>query len=87
MNYVIKFKKDALKDFQKLKSANLGSQVKKILALLEKDPFIYPPEYEQLKGNLFGFYSRRLNKKHRIVYKVEGNLVMIYAMWSHYETI
>lgn len=86
MNYEIKFTKAAVKDLQKLKNANLGSQAKKILSIMEKDPLTYPPEFEQLKGNLAGYYSRRLNKKHRIIYKIEGCYIYIYAMWSHYET-
>ncbi len=64
--------------------------------LIAKEPFKNPPPYEGLVGNLEGFYSRRINLKHRLVYEVydgkikedeivyEG-IVKVARMWSHYE--
>ena len=45
-----------------------------------------PPSYEKLVGNLEGYYFRRINLQHRLVYKVykEINTVVIHSMWSHY---
>jgi Txe/YoeB family toxin of toxin-antitoxin system len=54
---------------------------------LRKNPFENPPSYEKLVGNLRGCYSRRINIKHRLVYRVikETKTVEILRMWSHYE--
>ena len=37
---------------------------------LADNPYKNPPPYEKLVGDLNGFYSRRLNAKHRLVYTV-----------------
>lgn len=86
-NYTIIFSKLAMKDKTKLKSANLEKNCKSILDLMLKDPFCYPPKYEKLLGDLTGFYTRRINRQHRIVYKVDedSKTIYIYRMWTHYE--
>ena len=86
-NYKILFSKEAIKDKSKLASSGLSKNCKKILDLMMNDPFCYPPSYEKLVGDLAGFYSRRINKQHRIVYKVieSKKEIHIYRMWTHYE--
>jgi len=85
--WVIKFTKNAEKDKKFLKSAELEGKAKKLLNLIAENPFKNPPSYEKLVGDLQGYYSRRLNIQHRIVYKVykEINIIVIHSMWSHYE--
>ena len=41
---------------------------------------------EALAGNLVGFYSRRIDEKNRLIYKVdsEGNTIYILACRFHY---
>ncbi len=88
-NYRILFSKEALKDKKKLKDAKLEDTTKKILNLMMTDPFGYPPSYEKLTGELYGLYSRRINRQHRIVYEVneQKKEIHIYRMWTHYEKI
>ncbi len=69
MDWKIKFSKNAFKDAAKLKSANLDQNVKQLLAVLKQNPF--EPPSEKLSGNLKGYYSRRFNIKHRLVYAVD----------------
>lgn len=38
--------------------------------MIATNPFKNPPPYEQLPGNLSGYYSRRINIQHRLVYEV-----------------
>ena len=40
---------------------------------------------EPLKGNLSGWYSRRIDDANRLVYKVEKDAVIIAACKGHYE--
>lgn len=84
--YIIKFSKQAEKDKLKLKSSNLDKNCKNILNLMINDSFCYPPSYEKLTGELFGLYSRRINRQHRIVYEVdeEQKEIHIIRMWTHY---
>ena len=82
----IKFTKAAGKDKKLLKQAGLDAKAKKLLNVIASDPFQTPPSYEKLIGDLKGYYSRRINIQHRIVYRVYPDLqiVVIHAMWTHY---
>lgn len=84
--WIIKFTKNAEKDKKLIKSAGLEERVKKLLNLIAKNPFQNPPSYEKLVGDLQGYYSRRINLQHRLVYKVyeDINTVVVHSMWSHY---
>lgn len=39
---------------------------------------------EPLSGNLAGYWSRRIDGKNRIVYKIENNQIIIAQCGSHY---
>ena len=39
---------------------------------------------EPLKGNLKGYWSRRIDGEHRLVYKVEGDSLLIAQCRYHY---
>ena len=84
--WIIKFTKNAEKDKKLIKSAGLEERVKKLLNLIAKNPFQNPPSYEKLVGDLQGYYSRRINLQHRLIYKVyeDINTVVVHSMWSHY---
>ena len=84
--WIIKFTKNAEKDKKLIKSAGLEERVKKLLNLIAKNPFQNPPSYEKLVGDVQGYYSRRINLQHRLVYKVyeDINTVVVHSMWSHY---
>ena len=79
--------KKAQGDLNKLKSIGLFDKTKELVAILRENLFTNPPPYEKLVGNLQGLYSRRINIKHRLVYRVvkESNTVEVLRMWSHYE--
>ena len=83
----VKFTKEAEKDKKLLKAAGLSEKAKKLLNVLSVNPYQIPPSYEKLVGNLKGYYSRRINIQHRIVYRVfdDIKIVVIHAMWTHYE--
>lgn len=61
--------------------------LKKINALLRdimRDPYRGSGKPEPLRGNLSGWWSRRIDEKNRIVYKIEGNLLLVSECKSHY---
>jgi len=39
---------------------------------------------EPLKGNLSGFWSRRIDKKNRLVYRIVDNVIQIIQCRTHY---
>ncbi|WP_342597790.1 Txe/YoeB family addiction module toxin [Cyanobacterium aponinum UTEX 3222] len=85
MTWKTEFSRNTLKDVKKLKSAKLDGNLKELLNILKSNP--YEPPYEKLSGNLKGYYSRRINIKHRLVYRVDDNnkTIKILSVWSHYE--
>ncbi len=97
--YLVKFSKEANKDKKLLRGAGLDKKAKELLniiAIIADNPFRTPPPYEALVGNLGGFYSRRINLQHRLVYEVYPDIVTengieyegtvkIVRMWTHYD--
>lgn len=85
--YIVKLSKQAEKDKSLLKKAGLDKKAKALLNILIENPYQNPPSYEKLKGELDGYYSRRINRQHRIVYSVfeAEKTVKILRMWTHYE--
>ncbi len=83
------FSKRAKDDYEKLKQGDSAvfKKALKLLKIISKNPHQNPPSFEKLSGDLKGAYSRRLNKQHRLVYRVFEDLeeVWVISMWSHYE--
>ena len=87
MTWKLVYTKQAQKDARKLASAGLKEKAKKLLAVLEKNPYQTPPPFERLLGDLAGSCSRRINIQHRLVYQVieDASVVKVLRLWSHYE--
>ena len=85
--YEIVFTKQAQKDKKLLKQTGLDKRAKALLDVIAENPFKNPPRYEKLVGDLAGYYSRRINVQHRLVYQVYEELktVKVLSMWTHYE--
>lgn len=63
------------------------SMLKKINGLIKeisRTPFQGTGKPEPLKENLSGFWSRRINQEHRLVYKVEDGVVIVLQCKYHY---
>jgi len=87
LKYAVVLHRQAIKDLEKIKCAGLAGKVRAILQNMQNDPFVLPPAYEKLKGELSGSYSRRINIQHRLVYSIdeENREIRVASMWSHYE--
>lgn len=96
--YRIVFEKQALKDLDKLKAANISNKAKILIDIMKENPYQNPPRYEKLVGNLDGLYSRRINIQHRLVYQVYSDpitineieyqgTIKIIRMWTHYDKV
>lgn len=86
-NWELVFTKQAEIDARKIASAGLGKQVNKLLDIIKKNPCEPYSPYEKLTGDLHGYYSRRINVQHRLVYQLleEAKTIKIIRMWTHYE--
>jgi addiction module toxin, txe/yoeB family len=52
-------------------------RVNQLIKDAERDPFSGIGKPEPLKGDLSGFWSRRIDDTNRLVYRVNGNLLEI----------
>ncbi len=63
-------------------------QIKKINDLIkeiERTPFEGIGKPEALKFNLKGLWSRRIDHEHRLVYRVESQILFLISFRFHYE--
>lgn len=83
----IKWDFDAWEEYLYWQSEN-KKNVKRINQLIKdicRNPFDGIGKPEPLKGNLTGLWSRRIDEKHRIVYMIENETVLIFSCKGHYE--
>ena len=52
---------------------------------ISRDPFQGIGKPEPLKGSLTGFWSRRIDEEHRLVYAVEEKVIILISCRGHYE--
>lgn len=85
VNYRVVFYKQAVKDSRNLKENGLDKKAKQLIEILKEDPYQNPPPCEKLQRNLKDYYSRRINRQHRLLYFVreENKTVYVVRMWTH----
>ena len=62
--------------------------VKKINGLIkeiQRTPFEGTGKPEPLRYDLAGYWSRRIDREHRLIYQVVDNEILIYACRFHYD--
>jgi len=60
-------------------------RINRLLADIVRSPFDGIGNPEPLRHELQGFWSRRIDDEHRLVYAVEANHIVIIACRFHYE--
>lgn len=60
-------------------------RINQLIKDIARNPFDGIGKPEPLKGNLTGLWSRRIDEKHRIVYMIENESVLIFSCKGHYE--
>lgn len=88
--YELVFTQRAVDGIERLKKSGNKPVLKKLKSLLleiSEHPFTGTGQPEQLKHKLSGFWSRRLNREHRIVYTIDQNIiaVIIISLTGHYK--
>jgi toxin YoeB len=59
-------------------------RINQLIKEIQRSPFQGIGKPEPLKHGLAGYWSRRINDEHRIVYKVENKSVYIAQLRYHY---
>ncbi|MDE5586405.1 MAG: Txe/YoeB family addiction module toxin [Muribaculaceae bacterium] len=89
MKYEVYFTSTAWGHMDFWKKSGQQKILKKIWSLVEElklHPQTGTGQVEQLRGNLSGFWSRRIDKANRMVYKIEEDkvIVTVVSLKGHY---
>ena len=87
--YDVRYQKEALDDLAKLKRQEPAA-FKKAVKLID-ELYVHPRtgtgKPEPLSGDRVGQWSRRITKKHRLVYEIRDTevIVVVISAYGHYE--
>ena len=87
MSFSIEFTNTALEDYDFWKKTNnikVIDKIKSLFSNMKQTPFTGIGQPEALRHELSGYYSRRINKEHRIVYKVSETTIYVIQLRGHY---
>ena len=89
MRYKLILMPEAERHLQEWRKSGQKKTLLKIAALLEElceHPTTGTGKVEQLKGDLEGFLSRRINKDSRLIYKIEEEIITVFvvSLKGHY---
>jgi len=82
----LEFKPQAFEDLQYWVQHD-PKLARRLLRLIEEtqcDPFRGPGKPEPLRGELAGWWSRRIDQEHRLIYRQEGDRLIIAQARGHY---
>ena len=84
---ILQFTDQALEDLKYWKQHDQQkvARVKKLLTNIMETPYTGIGKPEALKYDLQGYWSRRIDHEHRLVYKVDGEAVVVVACRFHYK--
>lgn len=60
-------------------------KINSLIKEIQRTPFKGKGKPEPLKFDLSGFWSRRIDREHRLVYKIENEQILIYSCRYHYD--
>lgn len=62
----------------------LALRIMRMIDEIQRKPFAGIGKPEPLKGDFKGFWSRRIDDEHRLIYKVEQGILFIHSCRFHY---
>ena len=82
MKYELDISDDALSQIAYFKKSDKQSfkKIEKLLVELADHPFMGTGHPEELKGDYSGYCSRKVNKKDRLIYKVQEEEVIVFVL-------
>jgi len=84
---LITFHQTAFEDYSNWAKSDKGlfERIRRMISETAKNPFDGIGKPEPLKGDFQGYWSRRINDEHRLVYKVTEKEIIIAACKYHYK--
>ena len=82
----IRFDPDAWEDFRHRLGTDrkIARRIVRMIAEIQRDPFTGIGKPEPLRGELSGYWSRRIDDEHRLVYRADDHEVRILKARYHY---
>lgn len=82
----VTFSPQAKADFDYWLKTNkaIAKKIVQLIEAIKQNPFDGIGKPEPLKHQLSGYWSRRINKEHRLIYEVSENLIFIFSAKGHY---
>lgn len=89
MSYQLILMPEAERHLEEWRKSGQKKTLLKIASLFEElreHPTTGTGKVEQLKGDLEGYWSRRINKASRLIYKIEENIITVFvvSLKGHY---
>ena len=80
------FSKNAWEDYLywQITDKKILKRINELIKDIKKNKFKGIGKPEPLKHSLSGYWSRRINNEHRLVYKIEKDQVLLAQMRYHY---
>lgn len=72
-------------DFWQKEDRKILKKINTLIKDIERNGYDGIGQPEALKGDLQGFYSRRIDKFHRLVYCIKDDAIEIVSCKGHYE--
>jgi toxin YoeB len=60
-------------------------KIHELIKLIKREPFTGTGKPEPLKFSFQGYWSRRIDMEHRLIYKVDGDILYIAQCRYHYQ--
>lgn len=83
---ILSWTEDAWEDYEywQKTSKEKVKQISKLIKAIKREPFEGIGKPEPLKHDLAGYWSRRIDQEHRLVYEVQDNAIVIVQCRYHY---
>jgi toxin YoeB len=65
---------------------NILSKINRLIGECQRHPFEGTGKPEPLRGDYSGWWSRRIDREHRLVYRIAGNTLEIAQCRFHYQS-
>lgn len=62
----------------------MAVKILKLIEEIKRNHFVGIGKPEPLKGDFKGYWSRRIDDEHRLVYKIENGQVIVHSCRFHY---
>jgi toxin YoeB len=81
------FSKNAWEDYSSwlIDDKSMLKKINELIRDIQRTPFDGIGKPEPLKYDLAGCWSRRIDREHRLVYRVEDHDILIYSCRYHYD--